>query len=131
MNKLFDKKYYINRLKEEYKKYGNLIISFDFDETLFDLYGNGIDPAPIIELVKRCNRNKLTTCLWTTCTDEWSLTYKKAIISHMGIKFDYYNESPALNHSRKPHFSILLDDRAGLESAYFILLKTMDQLNLN
>lgn len=130
MNKLFDEKYYIDRLKAEYEKYGTLIVAIDFDGTLFDLYGDGIEVQPIVDLIRRCNRHGFATCLWTAVTDEWSLIYKKAICGYMGLEFKYYNESPAINKSRKPHFSILLDDRAGLESAYNILIKTMDELNL-
>ena len=130
MNKLFDERYYIDRLKEEYATYGKLIIGFDFDSTLFDLYDSGIDVTPIKDLVKRCTRHNFHTCLWTAVMDEWAIVYKKRIIKDMGLEFTHYNESPALNDSRKPHFSILLDDRAGLESAYNILVKTMDELNL-
>ena len=120
----------IDRLISDYKKYGSLIIGCDFDDTLFDLHELGLDMSPVIELVKKCQDLKFTTCLWTACTDDWSLTYKKQICSDLGLKFDMFNESPSMNDSRKPHFSILLDDRAGLSAAYNILLTTLKELNL-
>jgi len=111
----------IKRLLSEYDEYGDLLIAFDFDSTLFDLYETGLNTRPIIDLVKKCQKLKLTTILWTAIVDEWSLTYKKRIVKDMGLNFTFYNESPVLNNSRKPHFSILLDDRAGLKSAFEVL----------
>ena len=48
---------------------------------------------------------------------KWKINYCK----HFGIEPDYVNESPLLKGTKKPFFSLLLDDRAGLESAYYIL----------
>ena len=120
----------INRLKEEYAKYGDLIIGCDFDETLFDLHELGYDNTNTIALIKRCQLAGLTTCLWTACTDEWSLVYKKELTKGMGLEFKFFNDSPVLNNSRKPHFSILLDDRAGLGEAFAILETTLNELKL-
>jgi len=120
------KEYFVKRLLKEYEKYNDLIIGCDFDNTLFDLYEEGYDYEDVIALMIRCQDMGLTTCLWTACTDTWSLTYKKALCIGMGLKFDRFNESIALNDSRKPHFSILLDDRAGLASSYEILCEVLD-----
>ena len=120
----------IDRLKGDYLKHGNLIIGCDFDDTIFDLYGQGFDMTPIIDLLKICHNLGFTLCLWSALTDDWSLSYKKEICRLSGIKFHYFNESPVMNESRKPHFNILLDDRAGLSAAYNILKTTIKELDL-
>lgn len=120
----------VDRLKSDYAKHGNLLIAFDFDSTLFDLEEDGLDMQPVIDLALRCQKAGMIMCLWTACTDDWSLAYKKRIVKDMGLNFQYINASPALNQSRKPHFSILLDDRAGLASAFEILTITLNELEL-
>ena len=42
---------------------------------------------------------------------------------------DYINESPLLPGTKKPFFNILLDDRAGLESAYLVLKHVVNYVN--
>ncbi len=106
------------RLVSDYEKHQDLLIGFDFDDTVFDLHEQDINVKPIIDILIRAQNLGLTLCMWTAITDDWSLTYKKHIIKGLGINPIYVNESPAMNHSRKPHFNILLDDRAGLASAY-------------
>lgn len=121
----------VARLVEEYKKYNSLIIAFDFDSTLFDLYETGLNTDKVRYLAEVCcKESSIKTILWTTVPDEWSLVYKKALCKEWGLSFDYYNESPTTNNSRKPHMSLLLDDRAGLGSAIEILDKTLTILNL-
>lgn len=120
----------IDRLKRDYVKHGSLIIGCDFDDTIFDLYEQGLDMTPVIDLVKKCKKLGFTICMWTAVTDEWVMAYKRYISENLGIKFDYFNESPIMNHSRKPHFNILLDDRAGLSAAYNILKTTIKELKL-
>jgi hypothetical protein len=54
---------------------------------------------------------------------------------NLGIRVDFINESPVMRkqnilYNNKPFYSILLDDRAGLSSAYNILSTTLNELNL-
>jgi hypothetical protein len=46
----------------------------------------------------------------------------------LGIKLDYINKSPFLedDSGKKQFFNVLLDDRAGLESAYRNLKYVLD-----
>jgi hypothetical protein len=120
----------IERLLREYEEHGNLVVAFDFDDTLFDLHGAGIDTSDVIELAKECNKLNLTVCLWTAVGEWNAIHYKTALCEYMGIKLDYVNESPLLKNSKKPFFSILLDDRAGLESSYKVLQEVINQIKL-
>lgn len=45
------------------------------------------------------------------------------------IEPDYVNESPLIKGTKKPFFNLLLDDRAGLEETYTLLIKVIDYAN--
>lgn len=57
--------------------------------------------------------------------EDW-LQWKVGFCKHFGIEPDYVNESPLLKGTKKPFFNLLLDDRAGLQSAYVILKNVLD-----
>ena len=117
----FNDKGCAERLFNDYEKYGNLIIGFDFDNTIFDCNAEGGDYSPIIKLLQECKQLGFTLCLYTLeLREEW-LKWKIDYCKHYDIEPDYVNDSPILQGSRKPFFNILLDDRAGLESSYKIL----------
>lgn len=115
----------INRLIEEYKKYKSLVIGFDFDNTIFDYHNIGANFSEIINILKKCKDLGFILCLSTSEDNPEWLNWKVKYCEHFGIKPDYINESPILNGTKKPFFSILLDDRAGLQSAFSILQKVI------
>ena len=107
------------RLIEEYKKYHNLIIGFDFDNTICGLDNESI--SKVILLLQECKKLGFTLCLYTiSASDEW-LEWKVKYCEYFGISPDYINDSPVLRGDRKPFFNILLDDRAGLNEACIYL----------
>lgn len=116
----------IYRLKSEYCKYKSLVIGFDFDNTVFDYYNKGGDYTEIINLLKECKDLGFTLCLYTLETREEWLDWKIKYCEHFGFKPDYVNDSPILQGAKKPFFNLLLDDRAGLESAFIILKSVVD-----
>jgi predicted HAD superfamily phosphohydrolase YqeG len=118
----------IERLKREYKEHNNIVIGFDFDDTIFPYHDVITEDVP--ELLRRCKKAGLTLCIWSTCSRPNDIKYKVYIADKMGIKPDYVNESPLYNSTTKPYFNLLLDDRSGLASSYEILKTTLDELNL-
>ena len=62
--------------------------------------------------------------------EEEKLNFCKKYCNDNKIRIDYINESPVLN-TRKPYYNILLDDRAGLEEAYFTLKEVVDYIKNN
>ena len=107
------------RLIEEYKKYHNLIIGFDFDNTICGLDNESI--SKVILLLQECKKLGFTLCLYTiSASDEW-LEWKVKYCEYFGISPNYVNDSPVLRGNRKPFFNILLDDRAGLTEACICL----------
>lgn len=111
----------INRLVSELNTHGSLVIGFDFDNTIFDVHNNGGNYKDIIDALRDCKSKGWTLCLFTSELDENWLKWKINYCKHFGIEPDYVNESPILKGTKKPFFNLLLDDRAGLQSAYTIL----------
>lgn len=128
MNHPFNNEGATKRLLEEYIRYKTLIIGFDFDSTIFDYHENGGDYSEIIELLKECKRLNFNLCLFTIPD---RLDWKFKVCANLGITPDYVNESPIVfeDGDNKPYFNILLDDRAGLESAYYTLKNVVDYAN--
>lgn len=122
-----------NRLLAEYLKYDTLYIAFDFDNTIWDYdtykdkYEDNHDAVhwDIVELLKGCKKMGLKLILWTSCPDEESEKIKTDLCSAWGIEPDYINWSPLSPGTTKPHFNLLLDDRAGLESSVQMLSKLL------
>lgn len=67
--------------------------------------------------------------LFTANDDAKKLAWMKEYCEHYGIRVDYINESPVMQ-TKKPYYNILLDDRAGLDSAYTILEDAVDRIEI-
>ena len=125
-------------LIEKYEKFESLYIGVDFDNTILPYgeddicdemedteseYYEGL--MSLIELLRWAKTLNMKLCLWTLPTSQENLDWKIKWCSSHGIEMDYINESPLLdNFSKKfgkPHFNLLLDDTAGLESSFNIL----------
>ena len=130
-NHPFDEDRCARRLLWEYKNYGRLIVGVDFDNTIRPVKQDSSCEA-VIELLKRCSADpKIVLCLWTisgSSDGHLSLQEKEEYCKSLGIKLDYINKSPYLEASggKKQFFNVLLDDRAGLESAYRNLKYVLD-----
>ena len=105
------------RLYKDYKAHGKLIIAFDFDNTIFDIHGNG-DTYPEVTRVLQDARKAGHTLVLFTANEGYRLQMIRVYLNELGLNPDYVNESPVFKDNRKPYYNILLDDRAGLESAY-------------
>lgn len=119
----------IKRLISEYETHGKLVVGFDFDNTIFDVYNKGINCSEVISLLQECKRLGFTLCLYTAELREDWFKWKIAYCKHFGIEPEYINESPLLPGTKKPFFNILLDDRAGLESAFQTLKQAVIHAN--
>lgn len=116
----------IERLKKELDTHGKLVIGFDFDNTIFDVHNGGGNYKEVIDILQRCKKHGWILCLYTAELREDWLQWKVGFCKHFGIEPDYVNESPLLKETKKPFFNLLLDDRAGLQSAYIILKNVLD-----
>lgn len=120
----FNKTKSIERLFNDYLVHGNLIVAFDWDDTIFDYHNKGFKYPAMIAILKQCQDLGFKLILFTG-----SEGYRLALINikchELGLNIKYINESPIMKENRKPYYNILLDDRAGLGEAYYILTETI------
>lgn len=115
---LCDKRVF-SRLCADYKKHKSLFIAFDFDNTVFDYHKVGDTFPKLEEILIKCKKNGMKLILFTA--NEGELLDKcVSYCREKGFEPDFINESPVTS-TRKPYYNILLDDRAGLSSAYSVL----------
>lgn len=117
----------VNRLIKDYEKHGNLFIAFDFDNTVFDYHNTGETFPKMEKLLRFLKKNKFKLILFTSNEGE-KLNNIKLYCKQKGFEPDYCNENP-LMETKKPYYNLLLDDRAGLSSAYEIIILTLNFLN--
>ena len=106
-----------NRLIDEYAKYKSLCIGFDFDGTVHDQHQTGASYEQVRQLLRDLKQLSCKLICWTAYHD---LIYVEEFLIDNNIPFDGINtDGISLRwESRKPFFSALLDDRAGLKQVY-------------
>ena len=130
----FNQQACLERLKNEYDKYGKLIVAFDFDNTIYDFHKNGGDYSEVIDLLKECIKLEFDLILFTVDEDPNEVSEKvrwlvsNDLWSYKSSHF-FVNTGPLFSGSRKRYYNILLDDRAGLEESYNILKQVIDYAN--
>ena len=87
-----------------------MIIAIDFDGTLTTdgEMGGELNPRAI-EVLKKLMK-KHTCCLWT-CREGLYLETALNMLKEQGIEFDWVNDSPLTNGSRKIVADYYIDDR--------------------
>lgn len=106
----------IERLVSDAAKHdGKLIIAYDFDNTVYDIHGKGYTFTYVAALLERASKH--TLICYTASDDE---EFVRGYLMRNKIPFDMINASPVGN-GKKLYYNILLDDRAGLDSACRIL----------
>jgi hypothetical protein len=110
------------RLYEEFKQYGSLSIGVDFDNTVHDFHKKGYKYPIVTELLKRAQRLGMSIHIFTANPDH---DLVKNHMEGLGVLISGINTDGVVLgwESRKPFYSLLLDDRAGLISA-------VDDLNI-
>jgi len=107
----------LRRLIDEYTKYGSLCIGYDFDGTVYDYHQTGAKYDQVIDLLQDLKVMNCKLICWTAQND---LEFVEKFLTENSIPFDGIN-TDGINlgwESRKPFFSALLDDRAGLKQVY-------------
>jgi predicted HAD superfamily phosphohydrolase YqeG len=117
------------RLYEEFKRHGSISIGLDFDNTIFDYHKKGYTFPVVIDLVKRAQAVGMKIHIFTANeSHEFVLQHCNKLgiihegINTCGVKLGW--------ESRKPFYSLLLDDRAGLISAVDDLSQLVNVLEI-
>lgn len=119
-----------NRLLKEYEKYKTLIVAVDFDGTINDFHNEGLTFEGITNLLKECNKLGLRLVIYSANTDEKFILKK---CSELGIEIEGVNVQllDEFKYSKKLYYNILLDDRAGLSSAFNVLSRLVKEVSKN
>ena len=118
----------VAKLLTQYKTHGSLVIGVDFDFTIYDPTTDTIHKDLVDLLLVAQSELDCILCLWTANNSRIPFIMTKCC--PVGLYFDHHNCSPILIEPGvvKPHFSILLDDTAGLGQAIEILEQTIKQI---
>lgn len=119
---------FVETLINDYKEHGNIIVAFDFDDTV-EPSKPDIDCTPIVKLLQVCSELGFTMICYTARTLNSDINHVRETCNRLHIKCDYINEDcdavkreREYEHANKICYNIFLDDRAGLISAFEILL---------
>ena len=112
----------VQRLIKEWEEHGRLIIAFDFDNTVYDYHKQGLDLTRIRKAVIEAHRAGHEVYCFTANNDQ------KFVKEFCKLVLGF---EPEINYAsidfgtRKPFYSLFLDDRAGLGSA----IQTLETVN--
>ena len=114
---------YLERLEEEWRQHGKIIIAVDYDDTISPWKLRGFDPKRAIDVIKIAQQTGAYVVIFTACKPDRHpeiMTYCESI----GIKVDAINKTPIdlpYGNDAKIYANIFIDDRAGLNEALNIL----------
>lgn len=116
----------IFRLIKEYEKHKSLIIAVDFDNTIYDTHNQGLNLQPTIELIKQVYALGFEVYCFTANNDYTLIRHIWA--RDLGIQNIKINESSLDKQfdSRKPFYSLLIDDRAGMSNSLDLLTTMLE-----
>ncbi|MCL1857096.1 MAG: hypothetical protein FWF84_05610 [Kiritimatiellaeota bacterium] len=123
-----DDKNVYQRLENEYKKHGKLVILFDFDDTVHDTYHRGEDKfSQVRELLRRWR--PYATLIVHTVAPESKYPYIEEYLSSRSIPYDGINTDADVNlGTRKIYANATLDDRCGLATMYHVLKELVERI---
>ena len=112
----------VKRLVTEWVKHKSIIIAYDYDNTVFDYHGLGYKFDGIISILRECKEYGAKFIVFS-CSPTERHCEMKDYLNENNIPFDKINENIIELHGGegKLFYNILLDDRAGLKSAYSVL----------
>lgn len=120
----------LNRLIDEYHKYGKLIIAFDFDDTVYDTHKNDWQYDRVISLLQELKRLDAGYFICWSASPPTRYPMMKNHFEQKGIPCDAINENAPWieDRGRKIYANIYVDDRSGLPWAYAILNTLVETL---
>lgn len=119
---------YTQRLFNEWKEHGNIIIGLDFDDTIFPYREDFTNHISVINLIKEAIITGAKVIIYTGSAPE---RYPEVIAycNKVGIKLSGINENIIVpfGDNRKVYANIYIDDRSGLNEAMTILESALYQ----
>jgi predicted mannosyl-3-phosphoglycerate phosphatase (HAD superfamily) len=123
-------------LEQAYIDHSQIIIAFDFDNTVFDYHNVGLDCSKIINILKECHDYEFPLICFTSNSGD-KIHFIKGFLNAIGITkvlindqhnfISSYIDSP-ITHFTKPYANIYLDDKSGLKDSYNRLNKLITKI---
>jgi FMN phosphatase YigB (HAD superfamily) len=111
----------VSRILREWLEHGKLVVAYDFDGTVYDYHNQGHTFHQVTELLHECKELGAYFIVFTAAGPDRYDSIKE-YLNRKEIPFDAINENmpglPFGNEGNKIYYNVLLDDRAGLRSAY-------------
>ena len=120
-----NQKVVLDRLIQQHDEHGKLIIAFDFDSTVYDYYGDGSTFPKLLTVLREVKRRGWPLMIFT-CRTGKALDEAVEYCKNLKIEPDLINKSTINPRADKPYYNLLLDDRAGLYSAYLTLVNLLE-----
>ena len=126
----FDRKILVERLKSDYSKYGHIIVAYDFDDTVKPSAPN-YECNSVVKLLQLCSKlNDIEMICFTARRMTDQIKEVRETLDSLNIRYDAINDDCyrikqeiEKTHESKVMYSVFLDDRAGLDSAYYTLIE--------
>jgi len=122
-----------NRLKEEWLKYGKIIVAYDVDSTVLPFHDHESedDYSVIHDLIHELNKLNCTLIVFTAAEEgRWDVIKEK--LKKIDLPYNYFNTSPpgipGLVEKGKVYANIYLDDRASLYASVELLQKLIKEI---
>lgn len=121
----------VERLYNQYLEHGNIIIAYDFDDTIYGTSNN--DYSDVIDVLKFCKQANVGRFICYTASKRERYDFIKRYCDEKDIPLDKINEGfedvDNVNGG-KIYYNIFLDDKAGLgqtmETLQIVLNKIID-----
>jgi hypothetical protein len=118
---------YLERLEEEWKQYGKIIIACDYDDTISPWKMTNTDFKRVFDVLKVAKETGAYVIIFTACKEERYPEIKKYCLDN-GLEIDGINTTPIdlpYGNDKKIYANVFIDDRAGLNESLNILEMAM------
>lgn len=115
------------RWRNEFQRYGCLIIAYDFDYTVHSYKDESYTYDLVVNLLRKWRPN--AKYIVFSASPKVRFSYMKGYLKERNIPFDTINdEILERNYTRKVYYNVFLDDRAGLGEVVEILYELFEEL---
>jgi hypothetical protein len=133
MSRYLNKETTYNRLKDEWLKYGKIIVAYDVDSTVipFHDYERQDDYSILHDLIRTLYELDCTLIVFTAAEEaRWDDIKSK--LKDIDLPYHYFNQSPpgipGLVEKGKVYANIYLDDRASLYASVELLKDLINEI---
>jgi hypothetical protein len=124
---------YLERLVDEWRQYGKIIIACDFDDTISPWKMTNSDFKRVFNILKTAKETGAYVVIFTACKEDRYPEITEYCLKN-GLMIDGINKTPIdlpYGNERKIYANVFIDDRAGLNESLAILEFAMYKIRGN